>query len=414
MAINLAETSIDGNVGRSVKWLLDPAIRHLNHGSFGAVPEAVVREQDRLRREAEANPVAWFSTLPDRVAEARVEMAEHLGVPADRTAFVLNASAGASVVYDSLNTGGRVDVMTTNHGYGAVSMGAERLAARTGGTATTVRVPLRATAAEVRSLLAAQMERHRPQLLVLDQITSATARSFPTAEICRDARELGVLTLVDGAHSPGVLADPVELEADYWVGNLHKFASAPRGAALIVTRGDGQELFPSIDSWGATYPYPERFDTQGTLDLTAWLTAPYAWRYLDDTVGWDEIRAHSQGVLDAGVQIIAEALDGLVDEPRPDVGQPVGPMRLLGLPQPLGTTRELADSLRVPFIETTGCVAAFTSFDGRGYLRLSAHLYNTVEDFQSLATVGIPLLHRWSLNSNQGTSQPEQPLEEEQ
>lgn len=402
MTMELAEGHLDGDVRAPLAWLLDPALHHLNHGSFGAVPAAVAQEQDRLRRLVEADPVSWFSTLPERVGEARREMAKLIGAPTDRTAFVLNASAGASVVFDSLASGGPVDVMTTNHGYGAVSMGAQRLARRTGGTSTTVRVPLGATAAEVRALLAEAMQQHRPALLVIDQITSATARSFPTAEICRDARELGVLTLVDGAHAPGVLAHPVEEEADYWVGNLHKFACSPRGTALLVSRGDGQELWPSIDSWGAPFPFPERFDTQGTLDLTQWIVAPFAYRYLDEQVGWDEIRATSERTLDAGVEIVARALEPLVDEPVPDVGQPVGPMRLLGLPQALGATRELADALRVPFISTTGCVVAFTSFDGRGYLRLSAHLYNTVEDYHELATVGVPLLHRWPPLQDQG------------
>ncbi|MHA7861529.1 aminotransferase class V-fold PLP-dependent enzyme [Tessaracoccus sp. Y36] len=404
MTMELAEGSLSGETRDPLTWLLDPALRHLNHGSFGAVPEAVAQEQDRLRRIVEADPVSWFSTLAERVGEARHQMAQLIGAPTDRTAFVLNASAGASVVYDALDSRGPVDIMTTNHGYGAVSMGAQRLAARTGGTATTVEVPLNATAAEVRALLADAMERHRPTLLVIDQVTSATARAFPTAEICRDARGMGVLTLVDGAHTPGVLAHPIEEEADFWVGNLHKFACSPRGTALLVSRGDGQELFPSIDSWGAPFPFPERFDSQGTLDLTQWLVAPFAWQYLATQVGWDEIRVTSQRVLDSGVEIVARALDGLVDEPVPDVGQPVGPMRLLGLPRPLATTRELADALRVPFISATGCVVAFTSFDGRGYLRLSAHLYNTVEDYQELATVGIPLLHRWSLNQDQGNN----------
>lgn len=54
-----------------------------------------------------------------------------------------------------------------------------------------------------------------------------------------------------------MLADPVCREADYWVGNLHKFVCAPRGSAVIVARDGGQELFPLIDSWGATEAYPQ-------------------------------------------------------------------------------------------------------------------------------------------------------------
>ncbi|HPK00528.1 MAG TPA: aminotransferase, partial [Candidatus Hydrogenedentes bacterium] len=43
--------------------MLDQALVHLNHGSFGAVPVAAVREQDRLRAQMEAAQVRWFTTL---------------------------------------------------------------------------------------------------------------------------------------------------------------------------------------------------------------------------------------------------------------------------------------------------------------------------------------------------------------
>lgn len=386
------------------RWTLDPRAKHLNHGSFGAVPEAVQAEQARLRRLMEWNPVPWFATLPERIAAARHEMASHLRVAPEQFAFVLNASAGASVVYQSLMADGPVDVLVTNHGYGAITMGAERLAARTGGSVHTVTIPIAATAAEAHAVVAADMERLRPRLLVIDQVTSATARAFPVDEICATARELGILTLVDGAHAPGVLPDPVCREADYWVGNFHKFACSPRGAAAIVTRGDGEELFPLIDSWGARSPFPERFDHNGTLDITAWLTAPFAWRHIEETIGWGELRQQSRELLDEAAVVVAEALDGLVEDPRPDVGQPVGPLRLVRLPDGLGRSIPEADALRVPFGDATGAMCAFTSFESRGYLRLSAHAYNSIHDYQYLASVGIPLLHRWSLEKVRGTS----------
>lgn len=398
-------TSAPSGTVRSVepRWALDPHMRHLNHGSFGAVPEAVSAEQDRLRRLVEWNPVKWFATLPERIKIARVQMAELLTTEPERLAFVLNASAGASVVFQSLAHRGPVDVLTTDHGYGAITMGAERLAKRTGGRAHTVRIPLAAKADEVVQLVSTALEATRPTLLVIDQVTSATARAFPVDEICDVARDLGVLTLVDGAHAPGVLVDPVCTSADYWVGNLHKFACAPRGAGVLVSRDDGQELFPSIESWGTPLLFPQRFDSQGTLDATMWLTAPFAWQYLDGALGWETIRRMSAEVLDAGCRLVAEELGRHVADPVPDVGQPVATMRLLRLPEGLGNTLAAADGLRVPFMDATGVVVAFTHFAGRGYLRLSAHAYTTIHDFEQLARVGIPLLHQWARQAVNGT-----------
>lgn len=384
-------------VARSgLQWTLDPSVTHLNHGSFGAVPVAVQQEQARLRQLMEANPVRWFASLTERIAAARADMAGLMGVDSAHFAFVLNDSAGATTVFNALTGPTPVDVMVTNHGYGAITMGARRLARRTGGRSITVDIPLAATASDVLAATTRAMERDRPTLLVIDQITSATARAFPVGEICSAARDLGVTTLVDGAHAPGMVADPICREADYWIGNLHKFACAPRGAAVIVTRDDGRELDPVIDSWGANRPFPERFDHTGTLDTTAWLVAPFAWRHIDETVGWAAARQYAADLLDEGTAVVADALGEWIDDPVPDVGQPVDALRLLRLPGALGSNHDDADALRVPFSDRVHIACAFAHFAGHGYLRLSAHVYNTVHDYRRLATVGVPLLGRWA------------------
>lgn len=396
MTILAAGSGRPAEAAPDLQWSLDPRVTHVNHGSFGAVPVAVQQEQARLRQLMEANPVRWFASLPERIGEARADMAGLLEIDPAHLAFVLNVSAGASAVFNSLVGPEPVDVMVTDHGYGAVSMGAARLARRTGGRVVTVDIPLAATAVEVLDVLTGAVARHRPTLLVIDQITSATARAFPVDRICVMAREHGVLSVVDGAHAPGMLAEPVCREADYWIGNLHKFACSPRGAAVLVTRGDGQDLDPVIDSWGAHRPFPERFDHTGTLDTTAWLTAPFAWRHIEETVGWDAARKQTAELLDGGTAIVAAALSRVMDDPVPDVGQPVGALRLLRLPGALGSDHERADGMRVPFSDQVRIACAFAPFGGRGYLRLSAHLYNSIRDYQHLATVGVPLLSRWA------------------
>lgn len=385
--------------GCEPRWSLDPCMRHLNHGSFGAVPVAVQEEQERLRRLMECNPVRWFATLAERIADARTEMAGLFRVEPGTLAFVPNVSAGASVVYASLLGEGPIDIVVTDHGYGAVTMGAERLARRTGGQCRVVPIPMGATADEVVELIEPALAAG-PQLLVIDQVTSPTARAFPASRLCALAKSYGVRTLVDGAHSPGVLDEPVCREADYWVGNLHKFGCAARGTAVLVARDGGQELFPLIDSWGAREPFPQRFDHQGTIDATAWLCAPFAWRHIEETIGWAALRRYASRLLDRGSALVAEALGSAVADPVPDVGQPVGQMRLLRLPSPLGRTREDADALRVPFMGEAEVAVSFTSFHGQGYLRLSTHAYNRFSDFVQLADVGIPLLCRWAREQN--------------
>lgn len=359
---------------------LDPEVLHLNHGSFGAVPRAALAEQARLKALMEGSPVLWFGELPERLLQAREAIADFLRVPASRTALVPNASAGITVVLNSLTLPEGAEIVLTDHGYGAVTMAAERAVARVGGRVVRVAVPLTAGAEETTALVVAAFTA-RTAVVLVDAITSPTARGMPVAAISAAAAERGVVSLVDAAHAPGVLASPVE-DCDYWVGNLHKYACSPRGtAALVVREGLGDGLFPLIDSWGAREPFPLRFDYQGTLDATAWLATPVAVRTIEDAFGWDAVRGYSSDLLDWASALVADRVAELSGwEQRAEVAMAVPTMRLVELPPGLTGDRESSDALRDVMAREHRTELAITSFGGRPYLRLSAHAYTTPED----------------------------------
>ncbi|MEU6350425.1 aminotransferase class V-fold PLP-dependent enzyme [Streptomyces sp. NPDC047072] len=376
-------------------WSLDPALKHLNHGSFGAVPLVAQERQALLRAEMERSPVVWFPALPGRIAAARTDLAAFLRVDAGDLALVPNASAGASVVYQALTRRRGGEIVVTDHGYGAVTMGAERLARRWGGRVRTARVPLAADEDEAYEAVVAELA-DATDLVVVDQITSATARRLPVERIGAEARRRGIPVLVDGAHSPGLLEAPLaDATYDFWTGNLHKWGCAPRGTAALVARGPlRDELYPLIDSWGARDPYPDRFDQQGTIDATAYLAAPTALDFVDRTWSWPEARRYMDELADYGAQVIGARLTHA--DSAVDVGMPVPGMRLVRLPDGLGPTREDADALRDRVADELAVEAAFTSFDGIGYLRLSAHVYNTPADYEYFAEACVPALGAWA------------------
>ncbi|MFH1570098.1 MAG: aminotransferase class V-fold PLP-dependent enzyme, partial [Gemmatimonadota bacterium] len=215
-------------------WLLDPAVAHCNHGSYGAVPAAVLAAQEELRRRMAANPVSWFEReLPGQVTAARAEIARFLGAEPGDVALVSNASAGVSAVCQSLALAPEDEVVCTDHGYGAVSNAIERLCARTGAVRAIARVPEESADDEVVEILSRHCSR-RTRLVVLDEVTAPTARHFPVEAAARVAHGVGAAILVDGAHALGMLPVQVpQLGVDFWVGNLHKWACAPAGAAAL-------------------------------------------------------------------------------------------------------------------------------------------------------------------------------------
>lgn len=379
-------------------WPFGANVVPLNHGSFGAVPTAVAAHRDGLLRQTDAAAVAWFAHTPERVKEARTAIAGFVGAAPGDTAFVPNASAGATVVFNALTLEPGDQILVTDHGYGAVTGGAVRLARRTGATVDTVPIALSDDDDAVVAAFAAAIG-DRTRLIVIDQITSATARVLPTARITELAHRHGVRVLVDGAHAPGLIPDAAAAAGgDWWFGNLHKWPCAPRASALLVTKAhDRDTLVPLIDSWFADHPYPDRFDMQGTLDVTTHLTAPVAVSWVEEQFGWEQTRAAISTIADAAANAVAAALSSSVDgDPIPQVHSPAPSMRLVRLPGTLGATRAEADQLRDRLCDATGIECAFTSFRGVGYARLSAHLYTVPDDISTFIDRAVPLLVQWN------------------
>ena len=396
-----ALTLLDG-APAAAAWTLSDTALHVNHGSFGAVPRVAQEYQNALRTQMDADPVAWFSRLPARIGAVRRDISAFVGAEPTDAALVPNASAGASVVYSSLPTPRGAEIVVTDHGYGAVTMGAERLARRVGGTVRTAHVPLDATHAEAHAAVMDACS-SRTRLIVIDHITSATARFMPVAEISASARERGIVTFVDGAHVPGLYADPLRgVDCDFWVGNLHKFACAPRGTAVLVSRSElREELYPLIDSWGAPLGFPERFDTQGTLDLTSYLATPISTRFIEETWGWESVRRYMSELADYAEAIVGNAFSARTGRAhRADVGTPVNALRLVRLPSGLARTHPEADALRDRVVSELNVEAAFTSFGGVGYFRLSAHAYNTAADFEEFVERVVPTLSDWARDAD--------------
>lgn len=382
----------------TLTWALDPSVRHLNHGSFGAVPQPALDAQSAYRELMEGAPVRWFVGVPERIAAARARVAPHLGVRADDLAFVPNASAGATVVFSSLRAAPGGEVVVTDHGYGAVTMGAQRFARRWGCTVRTAHVPLAAGPEEAAEAITAEFS-ERTVLVVVDHVTSPTGRFLPVDRVSAAARERGITVLVDGAHVPLMLDDPLAgVDCDVWVGNLHKFGCAPRGSGVLVARGPVREVLdPLVDSWGVGKPFPANFDEQGTQDFTSWLAAPDALDAVEREIGWERVRADAGALVEEAADLVADAFAARTGEDhRVEVGTPAVPFRLVRLPGRLGFGPGGGNALRDRVLAEFAVECAFTAFGDDAFLRLSAHAYNTLDDYADFTDRCVPALVEWS------------------
>ncbi|WBB70425.1 aminotransferase class V-fold PLP-dependent enzyme [Micromonospora sp. WMMD812] len=379
--------------GARLLFSLDPAVSHLNHGSFGAVPISVQRAQQRLRDEMEANPLRFFTQgLIDRIAHTRRHLAGFLGADPDGTALVGNTTTGVAVVLQSLGLRPGDEVLSTDHGYGAVSLSIQRECRRTGAESRVLAVPLAATDEEVVETVRSALRPGRTRVLVVDQLTSATARLLPVAAIVGVAREQGVPVLVDAAHVPGMLPTTVaSVGADFWVGNLHKWAYAPRGTAVLVVAPPWRDrIEPLVVSWEQESGFPARLEWQATLDYTSWLAAP-AGVFTLRSLGLDRVRAHNAVLAAYGQRVVGDAL-GVAPSHLPDPGGPEVAMRIIPLSPGLATTVDEARALQQRIAERLSSEVAVMSWKGRGWLRLCGQVYNSPDEYERLAVRLPPLL----------------------
>ncbi|MGA8038518.1 MAG: aminotransferase class V-fold PLP-dependent enzyme [Acidimicrobiia bacterium] len=377
-------------------WALDPSIRHLNHGSFGAVLEEVLDSQTEWRRRFESNPTRFvMRDLQPGIDAARASVARFVGSDDAGIVFTRNATTGVASVLRSIEhrLGPNDQVVTTSHDYNAVRQILNFTAERTGVEIVVAKIPFPISdpADVIDAVDRAVTDRTR--LAVIDHITSPTALVYPIREIVGHL-EPDVPVLVDGAHGPGQV--PLDLEAlgaSWYTGNLHKWVCAPKGAALLHTRADRRAAtVPTVISHGFNAPieqakdrYNLLFDWLGTDDFSPWLVLPDVLRLVSalHPGGWD-------GIIEANHRLVLQARDEVataIGAGPAAPGSMVGSMASIVLPDAAGADPGGDLSPLMSTILDRGFEVLVMSWPRwpRQLLRISAHLYNEIEEYRELA-----------------------------
>jgi isopenicillin-N epimerase len=374
-------------------WLLDPAVTHLNHGSFGAVPASVLARQERWRVRVEANPIRFIAReLQASLDAARLVLAEFVGSDPDGLAFTLNVTAAATAVLAVFPLSAGDEILTTDHAYGTVAQGVRNAARRAGARVVQVGVPLDADEDAVFAAVMAQVG-PATRLAVIDHITSPTARRFPVDRIVPALQERGVAVFIDGAHGPGMV--PLDLQAlapDFWAGNFHKWVCTPRGCGGFYVAPRWRDLLGAWPlSWRSEEGFPHSYTNPGTVDASGWLAAPDALEFFDG-FGWQAVRERNAALVAYGQRVAAEAL-GVDLSAMPD--DDALPMRLI--PIPGATDWAAADAVRLALADEHRIETAVNVWRGQALLRISAQLYVEEADFDRLAGVLPRVVHEAGL-----------------
>lgn len=366
------------------QFLLDPAITFLNHGSFGACPKPIFEEQQRFQLELENEPVYFIQKKQAKYLKiAKDRLAEYIGCNANDFFFTPNPTFAVNTIMRSLDLKEGDEILSTNHEYGAMDRTWNFYCKKSGAKYIRQNISLPVVSKE--QILEEFWSGYtsKTKIIFLNQISSATALIFPVKEICDKARELGLITIIDGAHVTGQMdLNITELNPDFYTGTLHKWMLAPKGSSFLYVKKDFQEMLdPLVVGWGyeSVTPGESQFldyqEFQGTRDISAFLCTPKVIDFLEENDWRTKAKECRRIVLD-NYQRFCDLLKT----------QPICPITEEFLGQmasiPIKTSNPVA--LKELLFNKYKIEIPVMPLNGNYFIRYSINVYNSQEDLDIL------------------------------
>lgn len=379
------------------RWSIDPNVVFLNHGSFGAVPEAVREYRKLLLNELERQPMdfilrKYFSELPGVIKE----LESFLGAQQDSIVLVPNTTTGVNTVLSNLMFEPGDELLTTGQEYFSSCNALKVTAEKYGAKVIEIALPIPVTGKQ--EIIDAVMERvtGRTKLLLIDHITSPTGMILPVEELMKLFNEKGIDTLIDGAHGPGfVPINLTKLGATYYTGNCHKWLCSPKSCAVLHVRPDRQENFRPLiishidgDFDTDMSRFQQEFFWNGTIDPTPRLSIPFTLDYMSSLHpgGWSGIMNDNRSKIIRARNHICSKLRKPILFPDNMTGC-MASIQLNWKDFPYPPTPDWSDPLQVRLREERQIEVPiiYTRTPKGRFLRISAQLYNGDAEYEYLA-----------------------------
>jgi isopenicillin-N epimerase len=396
-------------------WDLDPNTVFLNHGSFGACPRTVRAIQRTLQDQLEREPVHFmverYRSLLD---DSRRALADFLHCDWTNLAPIANATTAVATILRHLEDAKLLkpgdELLTNDHEYPACQNILRATAARTGASVITATLPFPCTSPDpiAEAILARVTPRTR--LVLISHVTSPSALILPVDTLVPALRAKNILTLVDGAHAPGMVPSLSlrDLNPSFYTANCHKWLCTPKGSAFLYVDPAIQPTFhPLVLSNNAERPIPGRhqflteFDFLGTTDQTNFMSIAAsipAMRAIASehfnvpaADAWPTTMQHNHNLAIEGRDILCRTLNITPPAPASMIGS-IATIFLPEHPQPLMDrlrTRptKYHDALQDTLLARHRIQVPVWSIPGatRRTLRISAQIYNSRAQYEYLA-----------------------------
>ena len=220
-----------------------PNIINLNNGGVSPSPRIVQEAVERFNRLSNEGPSYFMWRILDQGREPlRYKLAELAGADPEEVAINRNATEALNTVIFGLNLKAGDEVIGTKQDYPNMINALKQRSTRDGIVYNQLnfKFPI-----ENEDEIVAAFEKAitpKTKIILITHVINWIGQIMPVQKLCAMAKRHGIETIVDGAHSFGLMDFAIpDLGCDYFGASLHKFLSAPIGSCLLYTSDAADE-----------------------------------------------------------------------------------------------------------------------------------------------------------------------------
>jgi selenocysteine lyase/cysteine desulfurase len=359
------------------QFLMPRPLAMFNAANLCPASRRVVDALERASREIDRDPSpANRVQLGVGREAARGQVAAFLNVAPETIVLTRNTSESNNLVSSGLDFGSGDDVLVFEANHPSNRAAWTQKAERRGFAVRALEYPSPHPGAEFFVDLVSRSITPRTRLLAFSHVTADVGDLLPAAALCRLARERGVMTLVDGAQSFGVLdIDLAAMQPDFYTGSAHKWPCGAReNGVLYVNPAVESRLAPSVVSlYGGAVGVSRRIEANGQRDEAAMIAFGEAVTFQME-VGKARIEARARALASALVEGFRR-IDGVTLQTSADAAHRAA---IVTIQPGASDARRMGAAL----YEDDRIICA-----ARGNtLRFSPHFYNTLDDVTRAVT----------------------------
>jgi isopenicillin-N epimerase len=365
------------------RFLMPPDLAFINAANICPTSLPVVEALEKNTRYLDANPSsASRAKLTEGREESRRLVAQSLRVTPEEIVITRNTSEANNFVSSGLQLGAGDEVLVFSDNHLSNITAWKEKAKRFGFAVVDVPVvnPHPGTEFYVDSFSKAITPRTR--VLAATHVTNVMGDMLPVRELCRVARDRGILSLVDGAQSFGVLdVDLSVMRPDFYSGSAHKWPCGPKETGvLFVNKEVHDRISPSVVSlYPGAVGISKKMEGFGQRDEAALAALGVAVKWQDE-IGRAAIERRVRQLAERLTSELAK-IDGVTLRTNPD---PARSAAIIVFKPGALDAHKVVSTL----YEKERIVCAFTGGTDRPGVRLSPHFYNTMEEIdRSIAAV---------------------------